>query len=137
MAARSTGPAPSSSAACSMSIPATPFSAPLPATRCWPFRSTANNKAGRAAVSYCDQRAVMIHVGQNYSPQKAILALLNRGDIVTQMHAPGMNGILDDKGVLMPEVMAARRRGILFDFGNVVTDHCDWDTVEKATKQRL
>jgi dihydroorotase len=80
---------------------------------------------------------VMIHVGQNYSPLRAILALLKRGDIVTHMYAPGMNGILDDKGVLIPEVMAARRRGVVFDFGNGVADHFDWDTVEKATKQGL
>ena len=33
--------------------------------------------------------------------------------------------------------MAARRRGIIFDFGNGVSDHFDWDTVEKATKQGL
>jgi dihydroorotase len=78
---------------------------------------------------------VMIHVGQNYSPLRAILALLKRGDIVTHMYAPGMNGILDDKGNLFPDVTAARRRGILFDFGNGVADHFDWDTVEKATKQ--
>ena len=80
---------------------------------------------------------VMIHVGQNYSPLRALLALLKRGDIVTHMYAPGMNGILDDKGVLLPEVMSARRRGVLFDFGNGVADHFDWDTVEKATKQGL
>jgi len=78
---------------------------------------------------------VMVHVGQNYSPMRAILALLKRGDIVTHMYAPGMNGILDDKGNLVPDVTAARRRGILFDFGNGVADHFDWDTVEKATKQ--
>ena len=41
---------------------------------------------------------VMIHVGQNYSPLRAILPLLKRGDIVTHVYAPGMNGILDDKG---------------------------------------
>jgi dihydroorotase len=80
---------------------------------------------------------VMIHVGQNHTPLRAILALLKRGDIVTHIYAPGMNGILDDKGVLLPEVMAARRRGILFDFGNGVSDHFDWDTVEKATRQGL
>ena len=80
---------------------------------------------------------VMIHVGQNYSPLRSILAVLKRGDIVTHIYAPGMNGILDDKGVLIPEVMAARRRGILFDFGNGVADHFDWDTVEKATRQGL
>ncbi len=80
---------------------------------------------------------VMIHVGQNYSPLRAILALLKRGDIVTHIYAPGKNGILDEKGVLFPEVTAARRRGIIFDFGNGVSDHFDWDTVEKATKQGL
>jgi dihydroorotase len=80
---------------------------------------------------------VMIHVGQNYSPLRAILALLKRGDIVTHMYAPGMNGILDDKGILLPDVMAARRRGVIFDFGNGVADHFDWDTVEKATRQGL
>src|SRR5882757_3219741 len=78
---------------------------------------------------------VMIHVGQNHSPMRAILPLLKRGDIVTHMYAPGMNGILDDKGNLLPDVTAARRRGIIFDFGNGVADHFDWDTVEKATKQ--
>jgi dihydroorotase len=78
---------------------------------------------------------VMIHVGQNYSPMRAILALLKRGDIVTHMYAPGANGILDEHGRVLPEVTAARRRGIIFDFGNGVADHFDWDTVEKATKQ--
>jgi len=80
---------------------------------------------------------VMIHVGQNHTPLRAILALLKRGDIVTHIYAPGKNGILDDKGMLLPEVMAAHRRGIIFDFGNGVSDHFDWDTVEKATKQGL
>jgi dihydroorotase len=80
---------------------------------------------------------VMIHVGQNYSPIRAILALLKRGDIVTHIYAPGMNGILDDKGILFPDVMAAHRRGVLFDFGNGVSDHFDWATVERATQQGL
>ena len=80
---------------------------------------------------------VMIHVGQNHSPLRSILALLKRGDIITHIYAPGKNGILDDKGILRPEVLAAHRRGILFDFGNGVTDHFDWDTVEKATRQGL
>ena len=63
---------------------------------------------------------VMIHVGQNYSPMRAILPLLKRGDIVTHMYAPAPNGILDDKGRLFPDVLAARRRGVMFDFGNGV-----------------
>src|SRR5262249_35984215 len=78
---------------------------------------------------------VMIHIGQSYSPLRAILPLLKRGDIVTHMYAPAPNGILDEAGRLFPDVAAARRRGILFDFGNGVVDHFDWDTVERATKQ--
>src|SRR6516225_94929 len=61
---------------------------------------------------------VMIHIGQSYSPMRAILPLLKRGDIVTHMYAPAPNGILDDKGRLFPDVAAARRRGVIFDFGN-------------------
>jgi dihydroorotase len=52
---------------------------------------------------------VMIHIGQNYSPMRSLLALLKRGDIVTHMYAPGANGILDDGGRLIPDVTAARR----------------------------
>jgi dihydroorotase len=80
---------------------------------------------------------VMIHVGQNYSPLRSLLALLKRGDIVTHIYAPGKNGILDDDKILRPEVMAAHRRGVIFDFGNGVSDHFDWDTVQKATRQGL
>ena len=78
---------------------------------------------------------VMIHIGQSVSPMRAILPLLKRGDIVTHMYAPAPNGILDDQGRLFPDVTAARRRGVLFDFGNGVVDHFDWATVERATKQ--
>ncbi|HUI98060.1 MAG TPA: amidohydrolase/deacetylase family metallohydrolase [Xanthobacteraceae bacterium] len=78
---------------------------------------------------------VMIHIGQSYSPLRAILALLKRGDIVTHMYAPAPNGILDDQGRLLPEVTEARRRGVLFDFGNGVLDHFSWDSVEQATRQ--
>src|SRR5712672_2307215 len=78
---------------------------------------------------------VMIHLGQPDAPLSKILALLKRGDIVTHMYAPAPNGILDDKGRLFPDVAAARRRGVIFDFGNGVLDHFDWATVERATKQ--
>jgi dihydroorotase len=66
---------------------------------------------------------------------RAILPLLKRGDVVTHMYAPAPNGILDEKGRLFPDVAAARRRGVIFDFGNGVFDHFDWATVERATKQ--
>jgi len=101
-----------------------------------------NNVAGandlealRRAQAAADGLPVMIHVGQNYSPLRSYLSLLKRGDIVTHIYAPAPNGLLDDKGKLIPDVMQARRRGILFDFGNGVADHFDWATIEAATKQ--
>jgi dihydroorotase len=78
---------------------------------------------------------VMIHIGQSYSPMRAVLPLLERGDIVTHMYAPAPNGILDEQGRLLPDVAAARRRGVIFDFGNGVIGHFTWDIVERATKQ--
>jgi dihydroorotase len=78
---------------------------------------------------------VMIHIGQSVSPLRAILPLLKKGDIVTHMYAPPPSSILDDQGRLIPDVLAARRRGVRFDFGNGVTGHFTWDMVERATKQ--
>jgi dihydroorotase len=92
-------------------------------------------EALRRAQAAAGDLPVMIHVGQNYSPLRSLFSLLKRGDIVTHIYAPGANSILDDRGRLIPELLAARRRGIWFDFGNGVNDHFDWATVEKATKQ--
>jgi len=90
-------------------------------------------RAQEAATSF--NLPVMIHIGQSVSPMRAILPLLKRGDIVTHMYAPPPNGILDDQGRLIPDVAAARRRGVIFDFGNGSTGHFNWDMVERATKQ--
>jgi len=78
---------------------------------------------------------VMIHMGQSFSPMRAILPLLKRGDIVTHVYAPAPNGILDEEGRLFPDVAAARRRGVIFDLGNGGNGHLKWDVVERATKQ--
>src|SRR5712691_4642935 len=90
-------------------------------------------RAQEAATSF--NLPVMIHIGQSVSPMRAILPLLKRGDIVTHMYAPPPNSILDDQGRLIPDVAAARRRGVIFDFGNGVSGHFNWDMVERATKQ--
>jgi dihydroorotase len=73
---------------------------------------------------------VMIHMGQTISPLPKLLALLKPGDIVTHMFAPPPNSIIDDNGHILPEVLAARRRGVLFDLGNGRTGHLRWDIAE-------
>ena len=73
---------------------------------------------------------VMIHIGQTTSPLPGLLGQLKRGDIVTHMFAPPPNSILDDDGRVLPEVLAARRRGVWFDVANGRTGHLRWDTFD-------
>jgi dihydroorotase len=77
---------------------------------------------------------VMIHMGQTVSPLPKLMDLLKPGDIVTHMFAPPPNSIIDDNGRILPEVLAARRRGVWFDLGNGRTGHLRWDIVDKVMK---
>jgi len=77
---------------------------------------------------------VMVHVGQTVSPMAKILELLKPGDVVTHLYAPEPNSIFDGNGRLFPEVQAARRRGIWFDFGNGQNGHVTWDVAERAVR---
>ena len=77
---------------------------------------------------------VMIHMGQTMSPLARLFPLLKPGDIVTHMFAPPPNSIIDDSGRILPEVLAARRRGVWFDVGHGRTGHLRWDTVEQVLK---
>ena len=77
---------------------------------------------------------VMIHMGQTISPFGKLVDLLKRGDIVTHMFAPPPNAIIDDSGHILPEVLAARRRGVWFDIGNGQTGHMRGDTIEDIMK---
>ena len=75
---------------------------------------------------------VMIHMGQTVSPLPKLLALLKPGDVVSHMFAPPPNSIIDDSGRILPEVMAARRRGVRFDLGNGRNGHLRWDIAERV-----
>ena len=77
---------------------------------------------------------VMIHMGQTISPLPKLIDLLKRGDIVTHMFAPPPNSIIDDSGHILPEVLAARRRGVWFDVGNGQAGHMRWDTIAAIMK---
>ena len=77
---------------------------------------------------------VMIHMGQTMSPFSKLVDLLKRGDVVTHMFAPPPNSIVDDTGHILPEVLAARRRGVWFDIGNGQTGHMRWDTIDAIMK---
>jgi dihydroorotase len=78
---------------------------------------------------------IMVHIGDTASPLPDILALLRPGDIVTHMYAPPPHGIMDDKGKVLPKILEARKRGILFDFGNGRTAHWTWEVADRALQQ--
>jgi dihydroorotase len=77
---------------------------------------------------------VMIHMGQTISPLPKLVDLLKRGDIVTHLFAPPPNSIIDDTGHILPEVLAARRRGVWFDVGNGQVGHMTWDNITAIMK---
>ena len=87
-------------------------------------------RAQQAVASF--NLPVMIHMGQTVSPLPKLLDLLKPGDIVTHMFAPPPNSIVDDNGRILPEVLAARGRGVWFDVGNGRTGHLRWDIVERV-----
>jgi dihydroorotase len=91
-------------------------------------------EALRRAREVAGPLPVMLHVGQTYSPLPKILELLRPGDIVTHPYSPPPHTILDDSGHVLPDVLAARRRGIRFDVGNGRTAHITWEMVEAATR---
>lgn len=78
---------------------------------------------------------VMIHMGQSATSMAELIQLLKPGDIVTHMYAPPPHAIVDDDGRLLPEILAARRRGIWFDVGNGRIDHLRWDTFDTIMAQ--
>jgi dihydroorotase len=78
---------------------------------------------------------LMIHMGDTRSPLPDILALMQRGDIVTHVYAPPPHGILDDNGRVLPQVREARQRGVLFDIGNGRNGHITWEVAERAMQQ--
>ncbi|HKH73088.1 MAG TPA: amidohydrolase/deacetylase family metallohydrolase [Vicinamibacterales bacterium] len=78
---------------------------------------------------------VMIHMGDTVSALPDLLALLKPGDIVTHMYAPPPHGIFDESGRVLPEVLAARKRGVWFDIGNGRVAHITWAEAERGLKQ--
>jgi dihydroorotase len=83
-------------------------------------------------VASAFQMPVMIHMGQTVSPLSRLLPILKPGDIVTHMFAPPPNSIIDDSGHILPEVMAARHRGVRFDLGNGRNGHLRWDIAQRV-----
>jgi len=61
---------------------------------------------------------LMVHIGGSYTPLKEFLALMKKGDVITHSFNSHPHGLLDSTGKIVPEVLEARERGVLFDVGH-------------------
>jgi len=76
----------------------------------------------------------MAHISDPYSSLPDILKMMRKGDVFTHIYNDHPHGILDSGGKILPEVLEARERGILFDSAHG-RSHFSFDTAEKALQQ--
>lgn len=74
---------------------------------------------------------LMVHVGNTSCGLGEIVSRLRAGDIVTHVYTGNQNGILGADGAIIPEVWAARERGVLFEIGHGRTQ-MDYDVARVA-----
>jgi dihydroorotase len=77
---------------------------------------------------------LMVHVIDMPRPIGWLLPFLGDGDIVTHCFHGNEGGILDERGRLFPEVVAARDRGVVFDVGHGVGSFA-WRVARAAAAQ--
>ncbi|MFF5261935.1 amidohydrolase family protein [Actinomadura viridis] len=70
----------------------------------------------KKSLSLAEQAGLplMVHIGETSEPLPVVLDHLRPGDIVAHCYTGKPHGILDGDAIL-PEVLAARERGVLFD----------------------
>jgi dihydroorotase len=90
-------------------------------------------KRAREAAE-ASQLPMMLHIGDTNSPLPAILSLVRPRDIITHCYTPRPNGIVDQNGRILPEVLEARQRGVLFDVAHGAF-HFGFDLTEKCLQQ--
>lgn len=61
---------------------------------------------------------VMTHIGKPPPSYEQILSRLRRGDVLTHCFRPAPNAPVDDGGRVLPALIEARQRGVLFDIGH-------------------
>lgn len=77
---------------------------------------------------------VMVHIGDTGEPLAEILEELRPGDVVTHALTGRKHGMLRADGTLIPEVFAARERGVLFDAARG-RNHVAFPVMQAAVEQ--
>ena len=80
------------------------------------------------------QLPLMTHIGGSFTPLPQLLALLKKGDVVTHSFNSLPHGIVNSAGKVVPEVLEARRRGVLFDVGHGAGSF-SFDVMEKCLRE--
>lgn len=77
---------------------------------------------------------LMVHVSGTPIPLPEILELLGEGDVVTHAYNGHTEHMLDGYGMVRPEVLAARERGVVMDVGHAGV-HFDIEVARRAIEQ--
>lgn len=80
---------------------------------------------------------VMVHINNTYYPLPVVLSKLRKGDIFTHcFNAFPQDSPLDSNGKILPEVLEARARGVIFDIAaGSAHPHFSFDVAEKCLQQ--
>jgi dihydroorotase len=79
---------------------------------------------------------VVADIVDTYSPVATLVKMLRKGDVFTHAYNAFPNGILDANGRVLPEVLEARDRGVLFDTAQG-EDKFDFAVAQKCFQQGL
>lgn len=96
----------------------------------------AGERPVEAALRIADEvgAKLMLHVSDTPIPLNRLASMVRPGDILTHCFNDRGLTILDKDGQVMPEIWAARKRGVLFDIGNARA-HFGFATGLKALQQ--
>jgi dihydroorotase len=79
---------------------------------------------------------LMAHLDELYSPLPEHLKLMRKGDVFTHFLNNHQHGVLDASGKILPEVLEARQRGIIFDVGHgTKPGRVSFDVADKCFQQ--
>jgi dihydroorotase len=79
---------------------------------------------------------VMVHIGDTHTPLGDLLPVLKAGDVITHCFHGREGGILDEKGRVRRDVLAAVDRGVHLDVGHGAGSFA-FEVAEKAIRQGL
>src|SRR5262245_17687637 len=79
---------------------------------------------------------MMVHIGDTHTPLKDLLPVLRPGDVITHCFHGRAGGILDERGRVAREVLAAVDRGVHLDVGHGAGSFA-FDVAEEALAQGL